>query len=293
MKLIGVDIGGSHISAAEVSFQGRTAQISNFYEADVDTFGKKEDIITAWSEVIRKVSGELHDYKIGIAMPGPYDYENGISLIKDQGKMRSLYQLPVKDLLAENLGIQPEQLAFTNDAEAFLSGESYAGAGKGFQNSIGITLGTGLGSAIKIQDVVKNAKLWTAPFRGGIAEDYLSTAWFVDRAYELSKLKISGVKDLLEPDFDQECASGLFAEFGRALGEFLFPYLIRLHSEGVVLGGKISLAGEHYLPATKAYLETMGYPVPFNISVLGERAALIGACLPFLNLIDPHEIIVV
>jgi len=290
MKLIGVDIGGSHISAAEVRFQGRSAQISNFYEADVDTFGNKAAIISAWSEVIRKAVGESHDHKIGVAMPGPYDYENGISLIKDQGKMASLYQLPVKDLLAENLGIQSEQLAFTNDAEAFLSGESYAGAGKEFQHSIGITLGTGLGSAIKVQDVVKDAKLWTAPFRDGIAEDYLGTAWFKRRALEKYTLEISGVKELLEPDFDQEFASELFTEFGRALGEFLFPYLIRLHSEGVVLGGKISLAGEHYLPTTKAYLETLGYPVPINISVLGERAALIGACLPFLNPVDPHEI---
>lgn len=284
MKLIGVDIGGSHISAAEVSFQGRTAQISNFYEADVDTFSKKEAIITAWSYVIRKVAGDPHNYKVGIAMPGPYDYENGISLIKDQGKMASLYQLSVKDLLAENLGIEPDQLAFTNDAEAFLSGESYAGAGKDFQHSIGITLGTGLGSAIKVEDVVKDAKLWTAPFREGIAEDYLGTAWFKRRAFEKYNLEISGVKEILEPDFDQQCASELFTEFGRALGEFLFPYLIRLHSEGVVLGGKISLASEHYLPATKAYLETMGYPVSFNISLLGERAALIGACLPFFRI---------
>jgi glucokinase len=67
------------------------------------------------------------------------------------------------------------------------------------------------------------------------------------------------------------------------LGEFLFPYLIRLHSEGVVLGGKISLASDHYLSSTRFYLENMGYSVPINISKLGEKAALIGACLPFLK----------
>ncbi|WP_192085253.1 ROK family protein [Algoriphagus sp. Y33] len=283
MELIGVDIGGSHISAAKVTLRGRVASFNCFEEADVDTFGDQESIISAWAEVIRKAAGESVNYKVGIAMPGPYDYENGISLIKDQGKMASLYQLSVKDLLAESLGLPSSHLAFTNDAEAFLVGESYAGAGKEFQNSVGITLGTGLGSAIKVHEVVKDAKLWTAPFRDGIAEDYLGTVWFKKYALEQFGVEISGAKDLLSSDFDSEVAIKVFETFGRALGEFLFPYLIRLHSEGVVLGGKISLAGAHYLPTTRAYLETMGYPVPINISALGERAALIGACLPFVE----------
>ncbi|MGX7835567.1 hypothetical protein ACWKSR_10495, partial [Campylobacter fetus subsp. venerealis] len=89
--------------------------------------------------------------------------------------------------------------------------------------------------------------------------------------------------DLISSDFNADVSTQIWEAFGRALGEFLFPYLIRLHSEGVVLGGKISLAEEQYLPTTRAYLETMGYPVPINISVLGERAALIGACLPFVK----------
>src|SRR5690606_4374061 len=120
------------------------------------------------------------DLHIGIAMPGPYDYENGISLISEQGKMKSLYGLSVKNLLADALRIPPAQIQFTNDAESFLKGEVFAGVGKGFSNTLGLTLGTGLGSAIHVEDVVKDAKLWTAPFRDGIAEDYLGTDWFIE-----------------------------------------------------------------------------------------------------------------
>ncbi|PZX50539.1 ROK family protein [Algoriphagus chordae] len=283
MKLIGVDIGGSHISAAQVLLENRKASISNFHEADVDTYGGVADIISSWSAVIKRATGDMGNVHVGIAMPGPYDYEKGISLIKDQGKMAALYQLSVKNLLAESLEIPPTQIAFTNDAEAFLSGESYAGAGKEFQNSIGITLGTGLGSAIKVHDVVKDAKLWTAPFRDGIAEDYIGTGWFRRHALEQFGCEISGVKDLLSEDFDSAISRKIFEAFGRSFGEFLFPYLIRLKSEGVVLGGKISLAGDHYLPTTIAYLEMMGYPVSIKVSELGEESALIGACLPFLK----------
>lgn len=282
MELVGVDIGGSHISAAKVRFGDRTATFDAFHETDVDTFGDKKAIITAWTEVIRSAAGKSTDYKVGVAMPGPYDYENGVSLIKDQGKMASLYQFSVKSLLAESLDIPPSQIVFTNDAESFLAGESFAGAGRDFQNSIGITLGTGLGSAIKVHDVVKDGKLWTAPFRDGIAEDYIGTAWFKNYTFEKFGIGISGVKDLLSEEFDAKVSQIIFETFGRALGEFLFPYLIRYHSEGVVLGGKISLASQHYLPTTLDYLKTMGNPVSFRVSELGEKSALIGACLPFL-----------
>jgi glucokinase len=283
MILVGVDIGGSHCSAARVAWNGEQVQISHFFEADVDTQGTLEEIIATWTKVIRNSVGIEKDFQLGIAMPGPFDYPNGISLIKDQGKMKSLYGLSIKNLLAESLNIAPENIAFTNDAAAFLLGESLAGAGREFQNSIGLTLGTGLGSAIKIQEVVTDAKLWTAPFRTGIAEDYLGTAWFKKYTFEKFGLPISGVKDLLSPDFDPEIAGQVFSEFGKTLGEFLSFYVIRLQCQGVVLGGKISRASDRFLPATKAYLERFDYPLEIRISQLEENAALIGSCLPFIS----------
>ncbi len=283
MHLIGVDIGGTHASAAQVGFDGWQAKLSGFEEVDVDALGGSDEILDAWAGLIAKVADSSPDLRIGIAMPGPFDYEKGISLIKDQGKLRSLLGFSVKDELAAKLDILPGQIRFTNDAEAFLSGESYAGAGRQFQNSIGITLGTGLGSAIKVMDVVKDAKLWTAPFRDGIAEDYLGTAWFIRYLKQQYQLDIAGVKDLTTPEIGPSIQEEVFGEFGRALGEFLFGYLTRLQSEGVVLGGKISLSAGLFLPHTSRYLEAHGYPVHFNISTLGERAALIGAVLPFIE----------
>jgi glucokinase len=283
MNLIGVDIGGSHISAAKVDWAGNQIETSDFFEGDVDTLGSAEEIISAWSQVIRRSIGDNSDLKIGIAMPGPYDYPNGISLIKDQGKMKSLFGLSVKKLLADSLQIDPAHIAFTNDAEAFLLGESLAGAGRGFGNSIGLTLGTGLGSAIKIQDVVKDGKLWTAPFRAGIAEDYLGTAWFRTYTSKQFGIQISGVIDLLSPHFDQSVAEQVFAEFGKTLGEFLSHYVLRMQCQGVVLGGKIARAADRFLPATKAYLQKKGCPQDIQISQLGEKAALIGACHSFIS----------
>jgi glucokinase len=283
MNWIGVDIGGSHISAAQVRWDGKEAQFGSIFEADVNTFRSAHEIVSDWAAVIGKAMGDPTHCRIGIAMPGPFDYPNGISLVRDQGKMKSLYGLSVKELLSESLPIKPENISFTNDAEAFLLGESSAGAGRRFENSIGLTLGTGLGSAIKIGNVVKDAKLWTAPFRDGIAEDYLGTLWFKKYAFENHGLAISGVKDLQVADFNQEIAEEIFAQFGKTLGEFLFQYLIRLQCQGAVLGGKVARAADRFLPQTRAFLEKSHCSIEINISELEEKAALIGACNPFIS----------
>lgn len=284
VSLIGVDIGGSHISAARLTWDGVGIQTGDFFEDQVDTFGSSAEIISGWAKVIQKCIDEAKTpIKIGIAMPGPFDYLMGVSHIRDQGKMKALYGLSVKNLLAESLGIPPSSIVFTNDAEAFLSGESLAGAGRDFENSIGLTLGTGLGSAIKIHQVVRDAKLWTAPFRGGIAEDYLSTAWFKEWTFRQFGHSLGGVKDLLSPEFDQDISNQVFSEFGRTLGEFLSGYVIRLHCQGVVLGGKIARAAERFLPSTKDYLHQFDFPLEILVSILEEKAALIGACLPFIS----------
>jgi glucokinase len=282
-QLIGVDIGGSHISAAIVSFSKDNTFVSGFNHRAVDTGDTADYIISAWASVIREVTQGDEAYKVGIAMPGPYDYPNGISLIEDQEKMRALFGLSVKNLLANELEISPNSIIFTNDAEAFLLGESIAGAGRGFQNSIGITLGTGLGSAIKIQDQVQDAKLWTAPFRDGIAEDYLGTAWFQAFASDRFQLKIKGVKDLVQPYFDQTIADQIFRIFGDTFGEFLLPYIQENKAEGVILGGKIALVADRFLPSTFDYLKRSTLNIPIQVSELGEKSALIGACYPFLT----------
>lgn len=283
MELIAADIGGTHITVATVKWTDGFATVQGKLMAEVDTTVGANQLISDWSKLIRKAAQNKPDFHLGIAMPGPYDYEKGISLIESQGKMRSLFGLSVKNLLAEELGISPLKISFLNDAESFLKGEALAGAGKGLNNLIGITLGTGLGSAIQIQEVTTDAKLWTAPFRDGIAEDYLGTGWFVKKIREGYGLEISGVKDLLNKDFDPVICKEVFREFGNTLGEFLLPYVVRLQTNKVILGGKISKSGDLFIPWVEAYLAKYGVLLPIEVSLLGEDAALIGATSSFLT----------
>ncbi|GAB3223116.1 ROK family protein [Algoriphagus aestuariicola] len=283
MTTIGLDIGGSHVSVGRVEWTGKEATIVDFGESDVDTSRSVAEIINDWIALIRKSVGIGQGLQVGIAMPGPFDYPNGISLIKDQGKMKALFGLSVKNLLADGLNIDPNRIVFTNDAEAFLLGESLAGAGRGFENSIGLTLGTGLGSAFNVGGEVWDAKLWTAPFRDGKAEDYLGTGWIRSYVWEKYQKEISGMRELVLGEIDSEIAADVFWEYGTALGEFLYPYLVEKRIHGLVLGGKISRASNFFLPHCRAYLDSLRLGLEIRISKLGERAAMLGACMPFFT----------
>lgn len=282
MKLVGVDIGGSHISAAEIIQVGNKYNFGYIAEADVDASATDRELIRNWALVIKNVTPADTDYQIGIAMPGPFDYENGISLIKEQGKMKSLLGKSVKNLMADELGISPRQIHFTNDAEAFLAGEVMADSSLAQRRVIGLTLGTGLGSAYFLDGISQDAKLWAAPFRDGLAEDYLGTGWFLKKAKSEFGIEIQGAKDLISGKFETQAAF-LFEEFGNTLGEFLQPYLREYRFEKIVLGGKISYSSEMFMPALVDCLATNQCQVPIQIAQLGERAAILGACHTFFT----------
>jgi glucokinase len=283
MEVIAADIGGTHISVARIIWIEGKAKVQGKIREEVDTTLSADHLIAEWSKIIGNATENKSEFLLAIAMPGPFDYEQGISLLETQGKMKALFGLSVKKLLANQLGIPPNSIKFLNDAESFLKGEAIAGIGKGFTNLMGITLGTGLGSAIQIHEVTKDAKLWTAPFRNGIAEDYLGTRWFIEKLKSEYGLEISGVKDLFDKDVDRGIRQKVFQEFGESLGEFLLPFVVRLQTEKVILAGKISKSGNEFIPWTEAYLEKFGVQSSIEISILGEDAALIGASSIFLK----------
>src|SRR5688572_21060975 len=82
---------------------------------------------------------------LGVAVPGPFDYERGISLVRH--KLLELHGVDLRSELAAALGFAPSSIRFLNDAAAFALGEWWVGAARGHRRAVGITLGTGLGSA--------------------------------------------------------------------------------------------------------------------------------------------------
>jgi glucokinase len=278
-SVLGIDIGGSHITAALVNLETRTLVAGTLHREVLDSNDTADNILSCWCKVIKKVYEEamVSEKYIGIAMPGPFDYENGISLIQDQDKFRSLYQLHLKQELAIRLHIQPDQVRFLNDAAGFLQGEVFCGAAREGKQVVGLTLGTGLGSAFFTNGLAEDAALWQSPFKDGIAEDYLSTRWFIHRYFQQTGKVIKGVKALTLLENQSPLTNQLFEEFGHNLADFLSPMVTARQADVVVLGGNISKAHPYFLPALNARLREKNAHTQVKIAELKEVASLIGA----------------
>lgn len=288
MIALGIDIGGSHITAAMVDLESRRIIAGTTSRTAVNANLNAEDILNTWCEMIRAVHNQSDRAAayIGIAMPGPFDYEAGISLIKDQPKFQNLYQVNIKNELAERLNMEPEHIRFINDAASFLQGEVFGGAAKHKQKVIGLTLGTGLGASFCAEGVAVDAALWDSVFKNGIAEDYLSTRWFISRYEALSGTTVSGVKELTNMAVDEELKRQIFAEFGKHLGEFLIPHLEQEQPDAIVLGGNIANAHSFFMPALLEQLNAASRPAVIKIAELKEDAALIGAASCWASLVQ-------
>lgn len=277
--VLGVDIGGSHITAALVNLETGTLIQDSIKRNAVNSKQEKEAILNAWCSVITDAFESTHikEKFIGIAMPGPFDYENGISLIKEQDKFNALYLVNIKEELASRLDIKPSAIHFINDAAGFMQGEVFSGAAKGHTHVLGLTLGTGLGSALSINGVASDAELWNSAFLEGIAEDYLSTRWFVGRYLELTGKTLEGVKELTGLVDADPLAQQVFVEFGANLARFLAPIIKKHEAEVVILGGNIAQAFNLFASSLNKGLQEQGLATPIKLTELNEHAALIGA----------------
>jgi len=277
--ILSADIGGSHITAAIIDLETSIVLPNTLIRSHVDAHKDAEEIIRIWSGVLQEASAyyNLPYLKIGIALPGPFDYLQGICQIQNQNKYDALYGLNVKELLARKLHVSSQDIRMINDAGSFLQGEVFAGTAKGYSHAIGVTLGTGLGTSRFHETLAEDADLWCSPFLNSIAEDYLSTRWFISRYQELSGIKVQGVKELTGLAEKDVRVRMVFEEFGTNLGKFLVDFIRIDKPEVIIIGGNIANASNLFINKVNRVLTAHNKLVPIKKSILGEEAILIGA----------------
>lgn len=278
-KVIGIDIGGSHITAGIVDLKTRKLENNTLIRRHVNSKGSAEEILDTWVNVIEQLFSAfpLTQKKIGIAMPGPFDYVEGTCLIKGVDKFESLFNLNIKKLLAEKLQISNANILMMNDASCFLKGEVFGGAAVNCDNVIGITLGTGLGSARFHSGQTFEGHLYSSPFKDGMSEDYVSNRWLLKRYRDITGNEAKNVKELCEKIAAEPRIKILFVEFGKNLGKVLCGYVQKHNCETIVIGGNIANAWELFISETKSILDTLPKKVEIKKAQLGEESALIGA----------------
>lgn len=282
--ILTADIGGSHITVGVCDISTLEIIPDTITRVEVRSNGTAGDILSSWEAALEQVLVKSADTSIGglsIAMPGPFDYNNGISYIKGLNKYEALYGMDIRQYFAGLLKLVPDMVRFRNDAESAIAGEVLMGAGRGYERAIGITLGTGFGSAFSDDKFTKDINLGSKPYKKTIADDYLSTRWFLKRYAGLSgKLLTGGVRELAQLAETNEIARGVFKEFAANLNDFLSQPIADYLPDVLIICGNIAKASRFFLPDLQQLMD----PLPIVLGTLNEDASLIGAAAIFGNL---------
>lgn len=128
---------------------------------------------------------------VGIGVPGLVDDKTGI--VYDLTNIPSWQEVPLKDRLEEHFQVP---VRVTNDANMFALGEKTFGAGKEYDNLVGITLGSGFGAGLVIDSRMYAGTLSSAgemadiPYLDKTIEDYCSGKFFRQQ-YDMEGVKLS------------------------------------------------------------------------------------------------------
>lgn len=273
------DIGGSHVTAAICNLETGSVIKDTRFRTEFSSKSSAESILENWIKVFNRALGSFAGpvSKMGIAMPGPFDYEQGISYITGLNKYENLYGINIKEHLAANLNLDPRDIKFRNDAEAAIAGEIFASDIKNYESIVGITLGTGFGSAHYKNGITTDLNWGSDAYKTSIADDHLSTRWFIKRYYELTGVSVQGVKELALIAAESSMARIVFSEFGKNLYEFLAAKFMLIEPQALIISGNIAQAHRYFIP----YLSKQILPVQTEMAKQGEDAALLGAAALF------------
>ena len=303
---IGVDVGGTKIAAGVVDPNGQLVDKVRVSTPATDAQAVEAGIV----EAARQLLDRYPVTAVGVAIAGFVDERR--SLLRFAPNL-PMAERPLRQLLGAALGIP---VVIENDANAAAWGEYRFGGGRGSTDVVLITVGTGLGGGIVLDDRLLRGSFGGAAEFGhvrmvpgglpcgcgnsGCWEQYTSGSALIRQARELARTRPEQARRLLElASGDPEAIGGrmvtqaaregdavaraLLAEVGRWLGEGIVDLANVLDPSAVVVGGGVSEAGDLLLdPARAAYerLLTAGAHRP-HLSIvaaqLGNDAGLIGA----------------
>jgi glucokinase len=140
--VVAIDLGGTKIIAALVSVNGEIVdreRILTLANEGPETI--IERMLGAVDRLLERQGIQVGDLKgICVAAAGPVDMKKGI--VSTPPHLPGWYAVPLRDIVRDRYGIDSYLI---NDARAAVLGEHRFGAGKGVNNLICITLGTGIG----------------------------------------------------------------------------------------------------------------------------------------------------
>ena len=263
-----LDVGGTYIKEALFTSDG-TAVPGTAVSVPISSAGTAEEIRASLNAALTHAAGyaeknSLHIACVGVAIPGPFDYDSGIFLMKH--KFSAVYGRKFTDIA--DCGILPGAgFRFIHDVNCMLLGELVSGKGRNYANVALVAIGTGLGFTVcRDRNILLSpmkspgVSIYNRPYRDGILEDYVSKRGFL-RIY--GELTGCNEPELTVAEIGHRAAEGedsavrTFETAGSIIAESVAPILAEYGVECLLFGGQISKSYRFMDSAVKAGLSSV------------------------------------
>lgn len=249
-KVLGIDLGGTAFKGGRVQ-QGKIVEQLRF---PVQRHLDQEQLLTLLYRLIDNLITE-DTTAIGMGIPGIVDPTKG--MLFDIQNLPAWQEIPIKSLTEDKYGIP---LYINNDANCFALAEHRFGAGKGYPNMVGLSIGTGLGMGVVIHGQLYNGLLCGAgeigmlKYLDGILEDYCGS-FFFSTHYQSDGKTLYQQAQSGDPE-----ALEAFQAFGTHMGEALKALAYLYAPQSVVLGGSIAQAYDYFKASMEFTFAQYAYP---------------------------------
>ena len=312
MYRIGIDLGGTNIAVGLVNEEHKiVAKKTTPTLANREAEAIAADMARLCVEVCEANGINIKDIaNIGIASPGIANPVNGCVEYANNLPFR---RFPIVQILSDTLGVDRSKIKIANDANAAAWGEAVAGAAKGSANSIMVTLGTGVGGGIIIDNkilvgfnsaageighiVIEQDGAQCGCGRRGCWEAYSSATALIRMTKEaveecrasgrytsmLSAERISGRTACDAMRAGDEVATEVYNKYVKYLATGITNLVNIFQPEVISLGGGVSNEGQSLIDAITPYVRAEQYGgdvvalTQLRIATLGNDAGIIGA----------------
>ena len=275
---IGVDLGGTSIRCGLVDSGKVITKLSEPCRSDRPENEVLEQLERLISKLINpQVKG------IGIGVPSVVDMQKGI--VYNVVNIPSWIEVHLKDILEAKFSLP---VFVNNDSNCFALGEHDCGMGKPFRNMLGVTLGTGVGAGVIINNELYSGsntgagEIGCMPYLEHNYEYYCGSNFFVKfhgmTGKEAAERAAAGDAQALK----------IWEEFGYHIGMLVQAILYAYDPDAIVFGGSIANAYPFFSVSMREAMTTgFDYPETIkkirilisnqgDISLLGAASLVIG-----------------
>ena len=249
MNVIGVDIGGTKIEAAQIS----NHKILQLLSVKTNSAGSESEVVSQVTKLIDQVV-DKNTKSIGVAVPAIVDLEQGIVL--ETVNIPSWKKVPLKKILEKKYKIP---VFINNDANCFALGEKHFGAGRNFKNMVVITIGTGLGAGIIINDELYVGHNCGAGEFGEVVFKDHNFEYYCSGKFFQQEYKLNGEELLKRAKQGDKKALTIFSAFGEHVGKMLALVVHTYDPELIILGGSVSKSFPYFERSMKESLKNLVY----------------------------------